>query len=58
MEGTTVLATVSLIASASFTKSLTLAKGKHTITILYVPDTDALGQMNFAGISTTLTFNV
>jgi sugar lactone lactonase YvrE len=58
MSGTTVLATVSLTTSGTFSKSLTLAHGAYTVTIMYVPAKNAQGQSNFAGDSEPLTFTV
>jgi hypothetical protein len=37
---------------------LTLAHGSYTVTVMYVPATNAQGQANFAGGSVILTFIV
>jgi hypothetical protein len=58
MDGATVLATVSLTATGTFSRALTLAHGSYSVTVLYVPPTNAQGQTNFAGGSKTLTFTV
>ena len=58
MNGTTVLATVSITAAGTFSKALKLAHGTYTVTVVYVPATNAQGQTNFAGDSETLTFVV
>jgi hypothetical protein len=58
MNGTTVLATVSLTSGGTFSKALNLAHGSYTVTIWYVPATNALGLTNFTGDSKTLTFIV
>jgi hypothetical protein len=58
MNGNTVLATVTLTANGTFSKALTLAHGTYTITVLYVPTTNAQSETNFLGSSTTLTFTV
>jgi hypothetical protein len=58
MNGATVLATVSLSSAGTFSRALTLAHGSYSVTVLYVPATNAQGQTNFAGGSETLMFTV
>jgi hypothetical protein len=58
MNGSTILATVGVTAAGTFTRALTLAHGTYTVTVLYVPATNAQGETNFAGGSGTLMFTV
>ncbi len=58
MNGSVVLATITLDASGSFTTALTLPKGNNNITILYVPDTNVQGQSNFSSSSTSLKIKI
>jgi hypothetical protein len=58
MSGSKVLATAALTAGGSFNKALALASGTYTVTVLYVPGTNAQGQTNFSSDSITLTFTI